>query len=112
MRRSSYLPVAAVLSLLSPALLAQTPPPPGAAAAPPSGQNSAAKLTASSSIEEIAATPVGTQLLEKHFPGILTHESYNDFKSMTLADVLPYSDGRITEEKIAAFDADLKAAQH
>lgn len=68
-----------------------------------------ARPTIDSSIEDLVANPATKAVLDKHLPGINTHPAYDQFKGMTLAQIAPFSDGHITDEKIAAIDADLKA---
>lgn len=68
----------------------------------------AAKLSASDTpIEAIAAKPEGKAALDKNLPGLTTHEAYDQFKGMTLKQVQPMSQGAITDEAIAALQADL-----
>ncbi len=58
-------------------------------------------------IEKLVADERSKAVLEKHLPGISTHPSYGQFKSMTLVQVQPWSMGLITDESIAAIKADL-----
>ncbi len=81
------------------AATAQTAPTPAAPAA--------AKLTIDSSIETIAADPKGKAILDATFPGMLAHESYAMFKGMSLKQVQPYANGRITDEQVAKVAAEL-----
>ncbi len=83
-----------------PAQTAPTTPAPAPTAAP-------ARPTIDSSIETIAADPKGKAVLDAQFPGMLAHESYPQFKGMTLKAVQPYSGGLITDEKIATVAAEL-----
>lgn len=93
----------AILALVPVAANAQTAAPAPAASTP-------AALDGSSPIEAIAATPAGKAALNKNLPDLLTHPAYEQFKGMSLHDLAPLSGGMITDEKIAAIDADLKAA--
>jgi hypothetical protein len=81
---------------------------PAAAQAPAAAP---APLNGDSPIEAIAATPAGKAALEKHFPEILPHPAYEQFKAMSLRALAPLAGGIITDEKIAALEADLKAAK-
>ncbi|WEK39338.1 MAG: hypothetical protein P0Y50_12435 [Candidatus Brevundimonas colombiensis] len=65
--------------------------------------------TIDSTIEALVADPATKAVLDKHLPGIDRHAAYAQFKGMTLRQVAPFSQGNITDEKIAAIDADLKA---
>ncbi|MEP9400670.1 hypothetical protein [Sphingomonas sp. VNH70] len=88
---------AALILLAAPvALTAQTSP-----AAP------AAAPTIDSSIETIAADPRGKAILDAVFPKMLEHESYPMFKGMTLKQVQPYANGRITDEQVAKVAVEL-----
>ncbi len=71
----------------------------------------AVALNSSLPIEALVASPVAKPILLKHFPGLDTHPAYEQIKGMSLRDVAPFSGGAITDEKIAALDADLKAAK-
>jgi len=58
-------------------------------------------------IETLAADPAARALVIKHFPTLLDHPSYSMFKSMPLKAIAPYSQGAITNEALAALQADL-----
>lgn len=92
--------VLAALAMLTP-IAATARNAPAAPVAP------AAKLTIDSSIETIAANPQGKAILDATFPGMLTHESYAMFKGMSLKQVQPYANGRITDEQVAKVAAAL-----
>lgn len=96
---------AAAASLLAVgAASAQTTP------APATGhEHHAARPTIDSTIEALVADPATKAVLDKHLPGIDRHPAYAQFKGMTLRQVAPFSQGNITDAKIAAIDADLKA---
>lgn len=93
-----FLFTAAALLATPLAASAQTAP----AAAP-----AAAKLTIDSSIEAIAANPKGKAILDAQFPGMMAHESYPMFKGMSLKQVQPYAQGKITDADIAKVAAEL-----
>lgn len=92
--------LAALATLAAAPALAQTPAPAPAAA---SGAMSVDKTP----IETIAANAAGKAVLDKDLPGLTTHEAYDQFKSMTLAQVAPMSQGAITDERLKAVQADL-----
>ena len=69
----------------------------------------AKKLTIDNSIEELMANKASAAILEKHMPGIASHNAYNQFKGMSLVELQPWSGGLITDEIIAAVTADLEA---
>lgn len=72
---------------------------------------SAVTLNGDSPIGEIAATAAGKAALEKDIPGVLEHPAYEQFKAMSLRQLAPMSQGIITDEKIAALEADLKKSK-
>lgn len=68
-----------------------------------------ARPTINSTIKELLANPATAAVLEKHLPGISTHPARPQFEGMTLAELIPVSQGQVTAEIVAAIDADLKA---
>ncbi|KQM28904.1 MULTISPECIES: hypothetical protein [unclassified Sphingomonas] len=93
-----FLFTAAALLATPLAASAQTAPAPASATA---------KLTIDSSIEAIAANPKGKAILDAQFPGMLAHESYPMFKGMSLKQVQPYAQGKVTDEQVAKVAAEL-----
>ncbi|MGN5374675.1 hypothetical protein [Sphingomonas hankookensis] len=93
--------------LLTAATLIATPLAVSAQTAPAPAPAPAAKLTIDSSIETIAADPKGKAILDATFPGMLAHESYAMFKGMSLKQVQPYANGRITDDQVARVSAEL-----
>ena len=67
-------------------------------------------LNGDSPIEAIVADPVGNAILEKEMPKLLAHPGFEQFKSLSLRQLQPYSSGAITDEAIAKVEAALKAA--
>jgi hypothetical protein len=86
---------------------AATPAPAAAPAAAPAPAASGALSVESSPIETIVANPAGKAVLDKDLPGLTTHEAYEQFKAMTLAQVAPMSQGAITPEALKTVQADL-----
>jgi hypothetical protein len=98
MRIASILaPVA--LALGAPALAQDTP-----AAAPVAA---AAKFTLATPIEQIVADPVARAALESVLPGLSNHPSYDVFKAISLKDLAPYSEGKLTPELLTKAEAAL-----
>jgi hypothetical protein len=62
-------------------------------------------------IESLVASPKAKPILLKYFPDIDKHPAYETFKSIGLRDLAPMSGGLITDEKLAAFEAELKSAK-
>ena len=75
----------------------------------PAHENHAARPTIESSIEALINDPATKAVMDKHLPGLAEHSAYSQFKGMTLRQVAPFSEGKITNAIIAAIDADLKA---
>jgi hypothetical protein len=86
---------------------AATPAPAAAPAAAPAPAASGALSVESTPIETIVANPAGKAVLDKDLPGLTTHEAYEQFKAMTLAQVAPMSQGAITPEALKTVQADL-----
>lgn len=70
-----------------------------------------AKLTLDTPIEAIVASPKGKAVLDAQLPGLSTHEHYPMFKSMTLNQVAPMSNGQVSAEALAKVKAELEAIQ-
>lgn len=115
--KSFVLAVAA--ALVAAPLAAQTAPAPAPAPAatpapattpvPPSTAAETPKFTLDTPIETIAADPAGKAVLDADFPGMLVHPMYDQFKSMSLAQVQPMSQGAISEAAVAKAKVDLAA---
>lgn len=67
------------------------------------------ELSANTPIEAIVAVPEGKAVLQAKMPNLLTHAMYDSFKGMSLRELQPYSQGAITDERVAEVDAALKA---
>ncbi len=80
-----------------------------AAAAPAAAAATSAGLSLDTPIAEIAAAPAGKAVLDTQLPGLLTHPAYETFKAFSLKALQPYSNGLITDERLAAVEAGLKA---
>ncbi|PZT99131.1 MAG: hypothetical protein DI624_06210 [Brevundimonas sp.] len=101
---------AAASLLLAGVASAQTAPAPAPTQAPaPDHAHHDARPTIDSTIEALVADPATKAVLDKHLPGLDRHPAYAQFKGMTLRQVAPFSQGHITDAKIAAIDTDLKA---
>ena len=80
-----------------------------AAVAPAAAAATSAGLSLDTPIAEIAAAPAGKAVLDTQLPGLLTHPAYETFKAFSLKALQPYSNGLITDERLAAVEAGLKA---
>ncbi|CAN5900931.1 hypothetical protein BH11PSE1_BH11PSE1_28160 [soil metagenome] len=67
----------------------------------------AALSVESTPIESLVANPAAKAVLDKDIPGLTTHEAYDQFKSMTLTQVAPMSQGAMTDEMLKTVQADL-----
>ncbi len=68
------------------------------------------KLTVDATpIADLAAKPETKAILDKDLPGMTDHPAFDQFKAMTLKALQPMSGGNITDEQLAAVQADLDA---
>lgn len=79
--------------------------PAAAAPAPTTG----AKFTLDTPIQEIVADERGKAVMDKNFPGMTALAEYEMFKALSLHQVQPYSNGKLTDEILAKAEADLAA---
>jgi hypothetical protein len=93
--------LAAVSVLVAAPAFAQAPAPAAPAAA--SGALSVDKTP----IETIVANPAAKAVLDKDLPGLTSHEAYDQFKTMTLTQLAPMSQGAIDDAKLKSVQADL-----
>jgi hypothetical protein len=96
---------AASLVLAVSPLAAQTAPAPAAAAL------ATAKFTLDTPIETIAADEKGKAVLSADLPDLLGHPAYDTFKGMSLNQLAPYSEGKLTPEVLAKVGTDLAAVK-
>ena len=97
----------ALLALTATPALAQTAAP--APAAAPMADAAAAKFSLDTPIETIVADPAAKAVLDADLPGVSTHPAYDQFKSMSLSQVQPMSQGALTDEALAKVKTDLAA---
>jgi hypothetical protein len=86
---------------------------PAVAAQQPAASAAPAPATAAGNapIETLMASPVSKAAVLKQFPDLEKHPAYETFKSVSLRDLAPMSGGVVTEEKIAAVEAELKTTK-
>jgi hypothetical protein len=104
--------IAALSCLTSAAAFAQAAPapPPATAPAAPAAQAAPAAPTLFSldtPIETLVADPRAKAVLDARAPGLTTTGAYEMIKGFSLRQVQPYSQGRLTDEILAAVAADL-----
>jgi hypothetical protein len=69
----------------------------------------AAPLTSALSIETLLADPRSKAVVDANVPNLAQHPLYDSFKGLTLAQLQPLSEGKITAATLAAIDAGLAA---
>jgi hypothetical protein len=98
--------VAAALPLALPfAASAQTAPAP--TAAPTAAPTTAAKFSIDTPVQDLYADPAAKVVMDKHLPGLTALPQYDMIKAISLRQLQPYSDGKLTDQLLAAVDADL-----
>jgi hypothetical protein len=99
---------AVLASLAAAPALAQTPPASSTTTTTTTTTTTAAALSVESTpIEALAANPAAKAVLDKDVPGLTAHPAYDQFKAMSLKQVQPMSQGALTDEMLAAVQADL-----
>jgi len=88
----------------APAPAAPAPAAPAPAAAAPASD---AKFNLDTPLQDIVADEKGKAVIEKHFPGMIALPEYEMFKAISLTQLQPYSNGKITDEMLAATAKDL-----
>lgn len=83
---------------------APAPAPATPAAAAPASD---AKFNLDTPLQDIVADEKGKAVIEKHFPGMIALPEYEMFKAISLTQLQPYSNGKITDEMLAATAKDL-----
>lgn len=102
---------ATMRAVASAAILLMTPVHAIAQVAPAPEASLSATFSIDSPIEQLAANPAARAVLEADFPGITTHPAYEQFKALSLKQLAPYSNGLITDDKLAKASADLAAVK-
>ncbi|MDG2532133.1 hypothetical protein P6144_00595 [Sphingomonas sp. HITSZ_GF] len=98
--------IAALLALPG-AAMAQTAPAP--APSPAATPAPAPKFTLDTPIQDIVADAQGKAVIDKNLPGLIGLPQYEMFKGLSLKQLQPYSDGKLTDEILAKTAADLAA---
>ena len=103
---------ALTLAMAAGAALAQPTSAPGAPAAAPMAAmpGMASKPSVKTSmISDLLANPATKAVVEKDLPGLTADPRLDQAMSMTLTDIEPYSDGKITDAVLAKVQADFDA---
>jgi putative polyketide hydroxylase len=66
-------------------------------------------VTLDTPIEQIVAIPEGKTVLDANLPMVTTHEKYTTFKAMSLRQLQPLSDGKLSDEALARTETLLAA---
>ncbi|MDG5489320.1 hypothetical protein NYR55_11910 [Sphingomonas sp. BGYR3] len=66
-------------------------------------------LSLDTPVETLAANPASKAVLDKHFPEMLKHPMYDQFKQMSLKQLQPLAQGQITNDMLTAAEKDLAA---
>lgn len=106
------LPLALLLVAASPALAEPAKAPAAAdkapAAAPVATSAAGAKYTTvDTDIGTLLDDPAAKAVVEKHIPGMMTSDQIEMARAMTLKDIQAYAPDSVTDERLAAIDADL-----
>lgn len=88
-------------------LVAQTMPAP--AATPTPTTPAATRLDLDTPIETIAANPAAKTVLDTDLQNITAHPMYDQFKSMSLNQLQPMSQGQLSDAAMAKVKTDLAA---
>lgn len=102
----------AILLWASAALAQEAPAPaaePQTTAEPDLSAETSNAFTLNTPIQALAADQGVRAVLDRELPGLTTHESYERFKTMSLRALKPFSGGLITDERLAAVEAGLRA---
>lgn len=91
---------AAALALAPVAVLATTPA---------LAEETANALSVNSPIQALMANEAAKAVVVKHLGPLDQHPMYEQFKAMSLPEVMPWSQGMITEETLAKIKAELEA---
>ena len=95
-------------SILLAALFSGAPIVSAVAQAPAPATASAQHYTTSSTdIGTLLDDPAAHAIVEKHLPGVLSGDQIDMARSMTLKAIQQYASDRITDQALAAIDADL-----
>ncbi|CUS45416.1 MAG: hypothetical protein V4610_21220 [Pseudomonadota bacterium] len=86
-----------------------TPPPAAPSATPAPASTAGGKFSLDTPIQDIVADERGKAVMDKNFPGMTALQEYDMFKALSLRQVQPYSNGKLTDEILAKAETDLAA---
>ncbi len=102
MRKMFAVAALALVSLNAAAAFAATPAP--AATAPASAPK---YTTADTEIGTLLDDPAAKAIIEKHIPGLVGNDQIDMARTMTLRAIQPFAEAEVTDERLAAIDAEL-----
>jgi hypothetical protein len=74
-----------------------------------STEEAAAAFSIDTPIETLMADEAAKAAVTKHLPGLDAHPAYGQFKTMSLTELMPWSQGLITGELLQSISAELQA---
>ena len=87
------------------AALAAPPPPPSAATA------AHGRLSIDTPLTDLMADPRTRKVMDRHLPGVKDNPHYAMIEGMSLRELAPMSQGKLTPEALAKIEAELQAVQ-
>lgn len=78
-----------------------------ASTAPPGAQSVSKYAVDQTPVEVLEADPAAKAVVEKYLPGLFKHPAYESFKASTLADLAPFSDGKINDDVLKSIQVEL-----
>lgn len=96
-------------ALLVPTIAVAQTTPPAAPAAPVEAAKPAAKFTLDTPIGELLVNEAAKAVLDKELPGLTQLPQLEMIKGLSLKQLQPYSDGKLTDELLAKTETSLAA---
>ena len=96
-------------ALLAPAIAVAQTAPQTAPAAPADAAKPAVKFTLDTPIGELLANEAAKAVLDKDLPGLTQLPQLEMIKGLSLKQLQPYSDGKLTDELLAKTETSLAA---
>lgn len=100
MRKIFAVAALALVSLNASAAFAASPAPAATAPAPK-------YTTADTEIGTLLDDPAAKAIIEKHIPGLVGNDQIDMARTMTLRAIQPFAEAEVTDERLAAIDAEL-----
>ena len=96
----------ATMTVASAPVFAQAAPVPAAAPAATAPAPAAKYSTAETDLGTLLDNPAAKAIIEKHIPGMTTNDQVDMARGMTLKAIQQYSPDDVTDQRLAAIDAD------